>query len=80
MRDESDNSPIQVSSTKRFKEVIRQLAKQYPEVRLDIQWLIQRLESGELPGEKIPNPAQIVFHARVRNSDIQRGKSGGCRI
>ncbi len=31
----------------------------------------------ELPGEEIPGIGFKVFKVRVRNSDVQKGKSGG---
>jgi mRNA-degrading endonuclease RelE of RelBE toxin-antitoxin system len=42
--------------------------------------MIEQLEQGELPGDKIPSIGYTVFKLRVRNSDIQKGKSGGYRL
>jgi mRNA-degrading endonuclease RelE of RelBE toxin-antitoxin system len=33
-----------------------------------------------LPGDKIPDVGYAVFKLRVRNSDTQKGKSGGYRL
>ena len=76
----SNNPPIQVSFTDRFKKEVRRLAKRYRRIRLDIQPIIEELESGELPGDQIPNMDYTVFKVRVRNSDVQKGKSGGYRV
>ena len=76
----SNNLPIQVSFTERFEKEVRRLAKRYRRIRLDIQPIIEQLEIGELPGARIPNLDYTVFKVRVRNSDVQKGKSGGYRV
>jgi mRNA-degrading endonuclease RelE of RelBE toxin-antitoxin system len=76
----SINSPIQVTVSDRFATEIRQLGKRYRRIRLDIQPVIDQLEAGELPGDKIPGMDYTLFKVRVKNSDAQRGKSGGYRI
>ncbi len=42
--------------------------------------MIEQLEQGELPGDQIPGVGYAVFKLRVRNSDTQKGKSGGYRL
>ncbi|SKB14197.1 conserved hypothetical protein [Planktothrix sp. PCC 11201] len=69
---------VEVSST--FKRNLRTLAKKYRSIRNDIQPIIEQLEQGELPGDQIPEVGYVVFKLRVRNSDIQKGKSGGYRL
>ena len=76
----SIDSPIQVTVSDRFAIEIRQLAKRYRRIRLDIQPIINQLEAGELPGDQIPGMDYTLFKVRVKNSDAQRGKSGGYRI
>jgi len=76
----SSNPSVQVSTTDRFEAEVRQLGKRYRRIRLDIQPLIEQLESGELPGDQIPGMDYLLFKVRVRNSDAQRGKSGGYRV
>lgn len=67
---------IEVRTSNRFEREVRQLAKRYRR----IQPIIDQLESGELPGDQIPSMNYILFKVRVRNSDVQKGKSGGYRI
>ncbi|MGB3493499.1 MAG: type II toxin-antitoxin system RelE/ParE family toxin [Elainellaceae cyanobacterium] len=75
------NSPtIDVGFTHRFEKDVRRLAKRYQKIRLDIKFLIQQLEAGELPGDQIPNLEQTVFKVRVKNSNIKKGKSAGYRV
>jgi mRNA-degrading endonuclease RelE of RelBE toxin-antitoxin system len=38
------------------------------------------LRAGEVPGDQIQGVGYTVYKARVKNSDLQRGKSGGYRI
>ncbi len=76
----SINPPIQVTVSDRFESEIRKLGKRYRRIRLDIQPVIDQLASGELPGDQIPGMDYILFKVRVKNSDIQKGKSGGYRI
>ncbi|KAM3110861.1 type II toxin-antitoxin system RelE/ParE family toxin [Phormidesmis sp. 146-20] len=76
----SIDSPIEVRVSDRFESEVRQLGKRYRRIRLDIQPIIDQLESGELPGDQIPGMNYTLFKVRVKNSDVQRGKSGGYRI
>jgi len=76
----SNNLPIQVSFTDRFENEVRRLAKRDRRIRLDVQPIIDQLKIGELPGDQIPNMDYTVFKLRVRNSDAQKGKSGGYRV
>ncbi|MGL6137129.1 MAG: type II toxin-antitoxin system RelE/ParE family toxin, partial [Planktothrix sp.] len=71
---------IQVEVSSIFKRNLRTLVKKYRSIRNDIQPIIEQLEQGELPGDQIPEIGYVVFKLRVRNSDIQKGKSGGYRL
>jgi len=37
-------------------------------------------KAGEIPGDQVPRLEYTVFKVRVRNSNIQKGKSGGYRV
>jgi mRNA-degrading endonuclease RelE of RelBE toxin-antitoxin system len=76
----NDSSPIQIEFTPRFQRDLRDLAKRYRQVRSDLQPLIEQLEAGELPGDRIAGVNYIVFKVRLRNSSIQKGKSSGYRV
>ena len=41
---------------------------------------IERLEQGETPGDQVQGTRRLVYKARIRNTDRQRGKSGGYRV
>ena len=71
---------IQVIISPTFNRNLRTLAKKYRSIRNDIQPIIEQLTRGELPGDRIAGVGYAVFKLRVRNSDTQRGKSGGYRL
>jgi len=73
---------VAVKFTSDFKRNVRQLAKKYRRIKSDVQPVIERLENGETPGDRVPRVAQdrVVFKVRIRSSDRQRGKSGGYRM
>ncbi|MDQ2097847.1 MAG: type II toxin-antitoxin system RelE/ParE family toxin [Tychonema bourrellyi B0820] len=76
----SEQPLIQVEAAPTFTKNLRSLAKKYRSIRDDIQPIIEQLERGELPGDQISGIGYDVFKLRVRNSDIQKGKSGGYRM
>lgn len=45
-----------------------------------MQPVIEQLQAGEFLGDQIPGTDYTVFKVRVRNSDIQKGKSAGYRL
>ncbi len=71
---------IQVEASPTFNRNLRTLAKKYRNIQNDIQPIIEQLEQGELLGDQIPGVGYAVFKLRVRNSNIQKGKSGGYRL
>jgi len=75
-----EQSFIQVEASPTFNRNLRNLTKKYRNIRNDIQPVIEQLERGELPGDKISGIGYEIFKLRVRNSDIQKGKSGGYRL
>ncbi len=77
----SNESPsVEVALTSRFQKDLRTLAKHYRRIRSDVQPLIQQLETGELPGDQIAGIKLTLFKVRLKNSDIQKGKSAGYRV
>ncbi len=76
----TDRPLIQVEVSPTFNRNLRTLAKKYRNIRNDIQPVIEQLEQGELPGDQISGVGYPVFKLRVRNSDTQKGKSGGYRL
>ncbi|WP_017304138.1 type II toxin-antitoxin system RelE/ParE family toxin [Spirulina subsalsa] len=77
---QSEPSPIQIALTPRFKRDLRELVKRYRSIRTDIQPLIEQLQAGQTPGDRISGLQYQVFKVRLKNSNIQKGKSGGYRV
>ncbi|MFN7350666.1 MAG: type II toxin-antitoxin system RelE family toxin [Dolichospermum sp.] len=77
-----NNEPlsIEIAITPRFQRDLRELAKRYRSIRSDIQPLIDQLQAGEIPGDRIAGIKYQVFKVRIKNSTIQKGKSGGYRV
>ncbi|GJD23998.1 hypothetical protein RIVM261_089540 [Rivularia sp. IAM M-261] len=76
----SEQPLIDVEASPTFNRNLRTLAKKYRNIRSDIQPVVNQLKLGELPGEEIPGIGFEVFKVRVRNNDVQKGKSGGYRL
>ncbi|MEG3842736.1 type II toxin-antitoxin system RelE/ParE family toxin [Microcoleus sp. herbarium14] len=76
----SEQPSIQVEAAPTFTKNLRNIAKKYRSIRNDIQPVIEQLERGELPGARISGIGCDLFKVRVKNSDIQKGKSGGYRL
>jgi mRNA-degrading endonuclease RelE of RelBE toxin-antitoxin system len=72
--------PVKVDRSDKFKKDIKKLRKRHDSIEKDIQPLIEQLEAGELPGDRIAENKYPVYKVRVRNSDIRRGKSSGYRV
>ena len=71
---------IQILFSDEFKARLRTLAKRYRSLRADLQPLLDDLESGNFIGDQIPGTGYTVFKVRLKNSDIQKGKSSGYRV
>ncbi len=77
----TDETPqIQILFSDEFKTRLRTLIKRYRSIRTDLQPLLNELQSGNFIGDQIPGTGYSVFKVRLKNSDIQKGKSGGYRV
>ncbi len=79
MQSESSSS-IKVYFADEFKRNLRALSKKYRHIRSDVQPIVEQLQAGEVPGNRIPGINDIVFKVRVKNTDIKKGKSAGYRL
>ncbi len=73
-------SSIEIRFSDEFKNNLMELKKKYRTIRKDIEPILEKLKSGEFIGDKIPNTDYTVFKVRLKNSDIQKGKSSGYRL
>ncbi len=76
----NERPTIQVQFTDDFQQQVRDLAKRYRKIRLDLQPIIQQLEAGEIIGDQVQGTGYTVFKVRIKNSDVQKGKRGGYRL
>ena len=75
-------SVVQIDLTPEFKRNLRNLAELYRNIRSDLQPVTQALENGNFEGDRIAGMGEgyVVLKVRVRNRDIQKGKSAGYRL
>jgi mRNA-degrading endonuclease RelE of RelBE toxin-antitoxin system len=76
----SEPPQVRVEFTPEFKRNLRALSKKYRHIHSDVQPVIEQLQAGGFVGDRIPRTQYVVFKVRVRNSDIQKGKSAGYRL
>lgn len=78
----SNEQEIQIDLTPEFHKNLRTLAKRFPSIHSDVESLTEILNSGQTPGDRISGVSDtyIVFKVRVRNSNLQKGKSSGYRV
>jgi mRNA-degrading endonuclease RelE of RelBE toxin-antitoxin system len=76
----NDLPRVRIEYTLEFKRNLGTLAKKYRHIRSDVQPIIDLIQGGNFVGDRIPGTAYVVFKARVKNSDISKGKSAGYRL
>ena len=59
---------------------LRKLAKRYRSIRQDLTPLVEQLQQGKTPGDRISGNKYQVIKVRLKNSNIQKGKSAGYRV
>jgi mRNA-degrading endonuclease RelE of RelBE toxin-antitoxin system len=72
--------PISIYESISYKKELKKLNKRYRSIDKDIQPLIEQLEAGETPGDRIVGNEYPVYKVRVSNSDTRKGKSSGYRV
>lgn len=70
----------EIRFTAPFKRRLKKLSKRYRNIKKDISPVLEELTQGNLVGDQIIGVTQTVFKARIKNSDIPTGKSGGYRL
>ena len=65
---------------RRFKQDVRELSKKYRHIRSDLQTTLEEIYRGNLIGNQISGVGYPVFKVRIKNSDIDKGKSEGYRL
>ena len=66
-----------VFETPSFERMCRKLLKKYPHAKKDYLVLVESLKKGVFLGDQIPRVKRLLFKARIKSSDLNKGKSGG---
>lgn len=70
----------EIRLTIEFKRNLRHLAKKFRHIKSDLQPLLEQLEAGATPGDRVPRVRHVVYKVRIQNSDIDKGKRSGYRL
>lgn len=76
----TDSPLVEIRLTPEFQRKLKNLAKKYRQIPTDLQPVLEQLQVGEFVGDQIPGIGFTVIKVRIRNSDTQKGKSGGYRL
>jgi mRNA-degrading endonuclease RelE of RelBE toxin-antitoxin system len=75
------NEPsIRIDYASQFQKDLKKLHKKYPRIQDDLQPLIDRLLTGDTPGDQVPGINYPVYKVRLRSRDQAKGKRGGFRV
>jgi mRNA-degrading endonuclease RelE of RelBE toxin-antitoxin system len=72
--------PVRIGTTIQYEKELKKLRKKYRSIEGDTQPLTEKLENGEIPGDKISGNKYPVYKVRVKNSNINKGQSGGYQV
>jgi mRNA-degrading endonuclease RelE of RelBE toxin-antitoxin system len=77
-----NNHAVSIRFSHEFEEELYRLSKRFRNIRSDVQPLIEQLQEGNILGDRIGGVGEeyVVYKLRVRNSNIQKGKSAGYRL
>lgn len=76
----TESFPIEIRLTPDFRKQVRKLEKRYRKLQSDLQPILIQIQVGEIIGDRLQGIDAEVFKVRIRNSDVNRGKSGGYRM
>ena len=76
----TDTPLVEIRLTPEFQRKLRTLAKKYRQIQADLHPILEQLQLGVFLGDQIPGIGSIVMKVRLKNSNIQKGKSGGYRL
>lgn len=78
----TNDVPISVIFADEFEKKLYRLSKKYRNIRQDVEPVIEQLQGNILLGDRLAGFGAnlYVYKVRVKNSNIQKGKSAGYRI
>lgn len=76
------NDAVLIRFSDEFEEELYRLSKRFRRIRSDIQPILDQLQQGDIVGDRIAaiGEGYVICKVRVRNRDIQKGKSAGYRL
>lgn len=78
----NDFSGVSIKFADEFEENLYRLSKKYRHIRSDVAPMIEQLQGGNFLGDRLAGMGEYyaIFKVRIKNSDIQKGKSAGYRL
>lgn len=76
----TDTPLVEIRLTPEFQRKLRTLVKKFRQVQADLHPILEQLQLGAFLGDQIPGIGSMVMKVRLKNSNIQKGKSGGYRL
>lgn len=76
----TETNLVNIRLTPEFQRRLRTLAKKYRQIQTDLAPILEQLQLKEFLGDQIPGIGFTVMKVRIKNSDSQKGKSGGYRL
>jgi mRNA-degrading endonuclease RelE of RelBE toxin-antitoxin system len=78
----NEQPSVFIDLTPEYKQNLRDLSKRFRNIRSDVQPIIEELVQGNIAGDRIGGLGEqyVVYKVRIRNSNIQKGKSAGYRL
>jgi mRNA-degrading endonuclease RelE of RelBE toxin-antitoxin system len=73
---------VSIRFSDEFEDKLYRLSKRFRNIRSDVQPIIEELVQGNIAGNRISGLGEqyVVYKVRIRNSNIQKGKSAGYRL
>ena len=78
----SENNNVSIRFADEFEENLYRLSKRFRNIRKDIVSVIEQIQAGNFVGDRLTGLGEDYFVVKVRlkNSNIQKGKSAGYRL
>ena len=79
---QNNSSFVNIDLTPEYKRNLKELAKKYRNIRSDTQSVITELQKGNFLGDRLSGFGEnyFIYKVRVKNSNLQKGKSAGYRL
>lgn len=79
---QNEANPVSIIFSDEFEEKLYRLSKKYRRIRSDIEPVIEEIQRGNFLGDRLTGIGEdfFILKVRVKNSNIQKGKSAGYRL